>query len=121
MSDGTISFQAHDKMDVFYVARVKEEGVEPSDETLMQIEDTQFDSDKAWVSGNVPKVKSVHVEGDTSIISAWFRGERFENPFVITVYVACETAEELVDVSPEEEEVRLRELHDQEGPLEIML
>lgn len=62
---GNISFQANDKMDVFHVAQVVNEGIEPSDNTLLQIEDSQFDSDKAWVTGNVPKLKPVHVEGDT--------------------------------------------------------
>lgn len=104
MGTGTVSFQSNDKMDVFFVARLQEEGVESSDEALLQLEDSQFDSDKAWVTGNVPKIKSVHVEGDTSIIHAWFKGESFEYPFVITVYVECETAEELVEVRAAKEE-----------------
>jgi hypothetical protein len=100
---GNVSFQANDKMDVFHVAQVVNEGIEPSDNALLQIEDSQFDSDKAWVTGNVPKIKPVHVEGDTSIINAWFKGESFEHPFVITVYVECETAEELEEVTADEE------------------
>lgn len=102
MGTGTVSFQANDKMDVFYVARLKEEGIESSDESIIQVEDSQFESDKAWVTGNVPKIKPVHVEGDTSIINAWFKGETYENPFVITVYVECETAEELEEVTADE-------------------
>jgi hypothetical protein len=90
-------------MDVFHVAQVVNEGIEPSDNTLLQIEDSQFDSDKAWVTGNVPKIKPVHVEGDTSIINAWFKGETYQDPFVITVYVECETAEELEEVIADEE------------------
>lgn len=103
MGTGTVSFQANDKMDVFYVARLKEEGIESSDESIIQVEDSQFESDKAWVTGNVPKMKPVHVEGDTSIINAWFKGESFEHPFVITVYVEYETAEELEEVTADEE------------------
>lgn len=102
MGTGTVSFQANDKMDVFYVARLKEEGIESSDESIIQVEYSQFESDKAWVTGNVPKMKPVHVEGDTSIINAWFKGETYENPFVITVYVECETAEELEGVIADE-------------------
>jgi hypothetical protein len=109
-------------MDVFFVARLQEEGVEPSDEALLQLEDSQFDSDKAWVTGNVPKIKSVHVEGDTSIIHAWFKGESFEYPFVITVYVECETAEELVEVRGEEQAEQDRsEKRDFLEPMEIHL
>ncbi|HQQ95764.1 MAG TPA: hypothetical protein PLX35_00810 [Cyclobacteriaceae bacterium] len=108
MGTGTVSFQANDKMDVFCVARVKEEGIEIPDEALIKVKDSQFDSDKAWVTGNVPKIKPVNVDGDTSIINAWFKGESFDVPFVITVYVECETVEELevvvVDERTEEEQ-----------------
>ena len=119
---GNISFQANDKMDVFHVAQVMNEGIEPSDNTLLQIEDSQFDSDKAWVTGNVPKIKPVHVEGDTSIINAWFKGETYQDPFVITVYVECETAEELEEVTADEEiEQDKRSRNDFLEPVEINL
>jgi hypothetical protein len=99
---GTVSFQTNDKMDVFHVALAIEDGIEQSDEALHEVEDTQFDSDKAWVTGNVPKIKPVNIEGDTTIISAWFKGESFDGPFVINVYVECELAEELEDVVTDE-------------------
>jgi len=102
MALGTISFQANDKMDVFHVAQVLEDGIEASDETLLNVEDTQFDSDKAWITGNVPKIKPVYIEGDTSIINAWFKGESFEKSFVVTVYIECEMAEELEEVIADE-------------------
>lgn len=122
MGTGTVSFQANDKMDVFYVANLQEEGIEPSDETLMTVEDSQFDSDKAWVTGNVPMIKPVHVEGDTSIINAWFKGETFDDPFVITVYVECETAEELDEVIADEAiEPHKSERKDLLEPMEIHL
>ena len=122
MGTGTVSFQANDKMDVFYVARLKEEGIESSDESIIQVEDSQFESDKAWVTGNVPKIKPVHVEGDTSIINAWFKGETYQDPFVITVYVECETAEELEEVTADEEiEQDKRTRHDFLEPMEINL
>ncbi len=122
MGTGTVSFQANDKMDVFYVARLKEEGIESSDESIIQVEDSQFESDKAWVTGNVPKIKPVHVEGDTSIINAWFKGETYQAPFVITVYVECETAEELEEVTADEEiEQDKRSRNDFLEPVEINL
>lgn len=122
MGTGTVSFQANDKMDVFYVARIKEEGIESSDESIIKVEDSQFESDKAWVTGNVPKIKPVHVEGDTSIINAWFKGETYQDPFVITVYVECETAEELEEVTADEEiEQDKSERNDFLEPVEINL
>lgn len=122
MGTGTVSFQANDMMDVFYVARVEEEGIEISDEALVKVEDPQFDSDKAWVTGNVPKIKPVNVDGDTSIINAWFKGESFDVPFVITVYVECETVEELeVVVADEKTEEEQRGEIDPLEPMEIHL
>jgi hypothetical protein len=122
MGTGTVSFQANDMMDVFYVARAEEEGIEISDEVLMKVEDAQFDSDKAWVTGNVPKIKPVNVDGDTSIINAWFKGESFDVPFIITVYVECETAEELqVVVSDEKTEEEHRGEIDPLEPMEVHL
>jgi len=103
MNTGTVTFQANDKTDVFHVTAIKESGIEQSDEAFMLIEDSQFESDKAWVNGNVPTIKPVHVEGDTSIINAWFKGEVFESAFVIIVYVECETAEELEAVISDNE------------------
>lgn len=122
MGTGTISFQANDEMDVFCVARVEEEGIEISDEALIKVKDPQFDSDQAWVTGNVPKIKPVNVDGDTSIINAWFKGETFDVPFVITVYVECETVEELeVVVADEKTEEEQRGEFDPLEPMEIHL
>lgn len=122
MGTGTVSFQANDMMDVFYVARVEEEGIEISDEALIKVEDPQFDSDKAWVTGNVPRIKPVNVDGDTSIINAWFKGESFDVPFVITVYVECETVEELeVVIADEKTEQEQRGEIDPLEPMEIHL
>jgi hypothetical protein len=106
-ASGTVSLQANDMMDVFHVAQVFENGIEPSDEKLINVEHAQFESDKAWVTGNVPKLRAVNVEGDTTIINGWFKGESFNGPFVIRVYVECELIEELEEVntrSKEEEE-----------------
>jgi hypothetical protein len=122
MGTGTISFQANDEMDVFCVARVEEEGIEISDESLIKVKDPQFDSDQAWVTGNVPKIKPVNVDGDTSIINAWFKGETFDVPFVITIYVECETVEELeVVVADEKTEEEQRGEFDPLEPMEIHL
>jgi hypothetical protein len=102
MAIGTLSFQSNDKMDVFHVAQVVEYGIETSDEAVLNLEDPQFDSDKAWVTGNVPRIKPVNIEGDTATIHAWFKGEEFDKPFVLTIYVECELVEELQEVIADE-------------------
>lgn len=95
---GTLTFQANDQADIFHIAEVREDGLEISDETLLNVEEPQFDSDKAWVTGKLPKIKPVKIEGDTAIIHAWFKGETFDSPFVMRIYVECELAEELQEV-----------------------
>lgn len=102
MTHGTITFQANDNMDVFHISQVFEDGIEVSDETLLKIDDTQFESDKAWVTGNVPRIKPVNIEGDTAIVNAWFRGESFDRLFVVRIYIECEMAEELEEVVADE-------------------
>lgn len=104
---GTISFQANDNSDVFLVEEVRENNTEPSDENLLGIDDPQFDSDMPWITGRVPVMKPVMVEGDTASIHAWFKGDpdsyRDDKSFVITIYLECEEAEVLVDVKTEKE------------------
>jgi len=114
---GQISFQANDNTDIFLVADVREAGVEISDEALLNVGDPQFESDKAWITGNIPRIKSVQVDGDTSIVQAWFKGELYTDPFVITVYLECELAEELIEAvsdEPLEEEPGSSDLEPQE-------
>ena len=101
---GTISFQANDSTDVFLVMEVREDGNETSDEVRMNIVDVQFDGDKAWVTGKVPRMKPVQVEGDTAIIQAWFKGEVFQDSFMITVYLEYELVEEIITVDADEAE-----------------
>ena len=119
MRIGTLTFQANDKADVFFVANVEENGIETSDEGLLQIEDPQFDDDKTWVTGNVPRIKPVNIEGDTALINAWFKGENYDKPVTITVYVECEAAEEFEEVI--EEEVEREQRDDDLEPMEINL
>jgi hypothetical protein len=106
---GTISFQSNGKTDVFHVAQVLADGIESSDEALLNVEDPQFESDKAWVTGNVPEMKGVTIEGDTTIINAWLKGEHFDKPFIVKVYVECELAEELERVKADEKEEQSEE------------
>jgi hypothetical protein len=100
MASGTVILQSNNQSDIFHVAQIIEDGIEPSDESSLKIEDGEFESDKAWITGRVPKMRSVNVEGDTTIINAWFKAESFDKAFTITVYVECELAEELEEVVP---------------------
>jgi hypothetical protein len=100
---GTLSFQANDDSDVFLVEEVRENNTEPSDENLLGIDDPQFDSDMPWITGRVPIMKPVTIGGDTASINAWFKGDKFDQSFVIRIYVEYEEAEVLVAVKTEKE------------------
>ncbi len=100
---GIISFQASDRTDVFLVADVIEAGVSASSEMMLGIEDAQFDSDKAWVTGYVPEETPVDIDGDNPVIQAWFKGEEYINPFVMRIYLTVEEAKEFVSIETEEQ------------------
>lgn len=105
---GVISFQSNDRADVFAVQEVWENGVEPNDEMFLSINETLFDADKAWVTGRVPQIKTVDVDGDTAIVQAYFKGELFSQQFYMTLYVECELAEEVQDTQGEAREEAAR-------------
>ena len=121
---GKISFQSNDKADVFLVLDVWENGVEASDEMMAGINDTQFENDHAWVNGKVPRMNPVCIDGDTTVVQAWFKSESFEQPFYMTVYLECEMEEELEKVElelteEEAEEKRVQEDMGKQRDLEI--
>ena len=98
----TVSFQANNSLDIFQVLEVREDDVEQSDEALINVKDLQFDSDKPWVTGNVPQMIPVNVEGDTIMIHALFKGEYFDKAYTLRIYVEYEETETLI---AEEKEV----------------
>lgn len=98
---GTLTFQASGSADVFHIADVREEGVDISDEALIAIEDAQAESDKVWISGKVPVMKPVAIGGDTTLLRAWFKADRFDRSFMLRVYVEYELAEEFIEVEPD--------------------
>ena len=100
---GTITFQSNESSDVFYVADVYEAGIEETDENVIGIVPMQFEGVAAWVTGRVPKMKPVNVEGDTTILHGWFKGGVSGMPYRLTIYVEYELTEELI---PEEQNIR---------------
>lgn len=94
---GTLSLQATDRADVFAVLDVYEDGrAQPSDEDMIDLDDPQFDSGDAWVTGHVPDFTPVSVDGDTGTVRAWFRGDQYLSPSTIVVYIEYEEAEERI-------------------------
>lgn len=111
---GTVSFQSNDRMDVFHVLQIVNNGLQPSDEELMKIENTQFESDRAWVTGYIPGFLPVDVDGDTTVIHAWFKAESFDKSFALRIYIEFEEAEVVIGTTE-------RSCEDQEKPKEIFL
>lgn len=76
-----------------------------SDEALIKVKDLQFDSDMPWVTGNLPRLIPVNVEGDTIQIHALLKGECFDKEYTLRIYVVYEEAEVIV-VGKDEEQHR---------------
>ena len=117
---GTISFQANNSLDIFQVLQVQLDDAQVSDEVLMNVKDLQFDSDKPWITGNVPQLIPVNVEGDTTIIHALLKGEYFDRSFELRIYVEYEEAETRVTEEEQSKESKTEEDFDLE-PQEIHL
>lgn len=98
---GSLTMQANDRADIFYIAPVTSNSIDASDEAIAGIEEPIVDSDKPWVSGSVPQLKPVEISGDNVYIRAWFKGIVYQEPFTIKVYVEYEAAEELIGIEPE--------------------
>lgn len=98
---GQVSFQSNDKMDIFHVAEVWEDGIIPTDETFTDIDAGSIDGDPVWVSGKRPEMRVVNVDGDTSVIHALLKTELPNWSYTIQVYVEYEVAEELLEVELE--------------------
>ena len=93
---GTITFQAMDKCDVFLQADVYLDGLTSVEEMAASLVEPGFDTNKAWVTGNVPGVNPVDVEGDSSVIYAWYMGKSYPGPFKLRVYVEYEEVDEML-------------------------
>lgn len=94
---GTVSFQANNSLDIFHVLEMRPEDEVISDEELIKVKDLQFDSDKPWVTGHVPKIIPVNVEGDTTVIHALIKAECFSDRYTLRIYLEYEDAEELIE------------------------
>lgn len=101
---GTITFQSNESSDVFYVADIYEAGIEQTDENLIGVIAMQFEGVAAWITGRVPKMTPVNIEGDTAVIHGWFKGGVSGMPYRLTVYIEYELAEELLPDVPDETE-----------------
>jgi hypothetical protein len=94
---GNLTLQAMDDTDVFFIQDVYLDGVRDVRESQTMIAEPGFQEDMAWVSGDVPDSEPVCVEGDTSVIFGWFKGENFGFPFRVKIYIEYEEAEEICE------------------------
>lgn len=94
---GKLFFQNNGREDVFLSVDVRPDGIVSTYEVANSIEPLQFDGDKAWINGEIPKTYPVNISSDTAMIHCWFNGETFTTPFTIQIYLECELVEEIVD------------------------
>lgn len=98
---GRLTFQSNDRADVFAVVDVYEVGKEPTDEAFLLLDDPDFESSSAWLTGRVPQFKPVDIEGDTSRIRVWYQGEKVVLAYIVRIYIEYEEVEEFVNISTE--------------------
>jgi hypothetical protein len=94
---GKLFFQSNGREDVFLSVDVRPDGIVPTYESSNTIAPVQFDGDKAWINGEVPRTYPVNISSDTAMLHCWFNGETFTSPFTIRIYLECELVEEIVD------------------------
>jgi hypothetical protein len=102
---GTITFQANDRTDVFLVADVLDDADFVTDESLLQVNDPEFEIKMVSMTGSIPKMVPVNIEGGNVILQTFFKGEEYVDPFIIRVYIELEEAEELLSVEDGDNEL----------------
>lgn len=83
-----------DDSDVFVKEDIYLDGLKDFGDLQTEISEPGFEEEKAWVTGEVPKVMPVSVNGDTSVIYGWFRGEAFSASFYLKIYIEYEEADD---------------------------
>lgn len=91
---GTVTLQAMDEADVFLKEDVYLDGFKDFGDLQTEIPEPGFEEEKAWVTGAVPAVIPVSVDGDTSVIYGWFRGEAFSASYYLRIYIEYEVADD---------------------------
>lgn len=94
---GTISLQALDRNDVFLKEDIYVDGEKEltTDDLLMA--QPGFDKDKVWVTGNVPKLIPVMLDGDNPVIFGWVNSVSYPGPVLVKIYVQYEEVEQLIE------------------------
>jgi hypothetical protein len=105
---GSLSFQANDNTDLFFVADIVTSQFDQTDEELLAHSIDDLEGDPDWVTGILPKKTPVTVDGDTSTISCVYKATEL-NEFVITIYIEYEEVEQLVEVEEEDPEEKPKE------------
>jgi len=91
---GTIYFQALDNTDVFLTEDVFMDGYDGNDLISTNIPEPFNIEQYSIYNGKVPTMAQVSVDGDTSVIYGWFKGDHFPYAYTIRVYVEYEIDEE---------------------------
>ncbi|MFN8414821.1 MAG: hypothetical protein U0U66_00670 [Cytophagaceae bacterium] len=91
---GVISFQALDDSDVFLAQDVFMDGYDGTDSISYNIPEPFNIEQFSIYNGKVPSMIPVTVDGDTSVIYGWFKGDFYPYAYTIRVYVEYETDEE---------------------------
>jgi hypothetical protein len=111
---GTLTLQSLDETDIFLKEDVYMDGVTDPGELPCDItgSDPGFESGEAWLTGKVPEPIPVFVDGDSTTIVGWFKGDGIFPTFYLKVYLEYEEVEEMINEEEKEsEETNDGEIH----------
>jgi hypothetical protein len=102
---GTITLQSQDGSDIFVKEDVFLDGEIDAGELPCHVQgaDPGFESGQAWLTGKVPAPIPIIVEGDSTMITGWFKSDGLYPPFYLRIYIEYEEVEEMVTEKENEE------------------
>jgi hypothetical protein len=95
---GKVAFQMLDESDLFLTAEIFTESNFQSDESIAQVDQIDFDGDKVWISGNVPKKIPLLQEGNAGSLQGWYLCHNLISvPYTLNLFIEYEETAELLE------------------------
>lgn len=95
---GTIGLISNDETDLFLALDIYDDELATTDEELAAMSPFQPESNKPWDTGKSPKFIPVNIDGDSGVISGWFKAKAVDTGFTLHIYIEYEEMDELIKV-----------------------
>jgi hypothetical protein len=84
---GTVSLQSNESSDLFFQAEVFQNGNVFPDPNELVIQPFGANSEKAWITGKVPKAIMTNISGSTGSLMGWYKSVYNTYPYQVKIYV----------------------------------